>query len=151
MFFGNRLVKTIVLILGVFLLVINVVIWANDTDVVSKNYFEQVSEISNFSWWSYDEYNSQAAPQNYYGFRFFFDKLSTFPGLRATWTMLKEFGDVINNFSVTSIPLLDVLFAIFRVLFTPVMLLITIVTDIYSNVKWFIEFIVFSGSPVKLN
>lgn len=150
MFVGSRLIKTIVLILGVFLLVINIVLWANDTDLVSKDFWDDYSQIENFSWWSYDEYVSSASPQNYYGFRWFFDKLSTFPGLRSTLDMFQNFSNVISNFDVTGNYFADIFLAIFRILFTPVMLVMTLVLDIFQNVSWFISFIIFSDSPIKI-
>lgn len=146
MIWNNRLIKSIVLILGVFVLVINLVIYFNDTQYVpgingGSNWWNWQS-IPDLKFWTYDDYNTEFASKHYFGFRYFFNKLSTFPGLRYCTDAITKYGNIITNFKVTDITILDVLIAIFRIITTPIVLLFTFLTDIMSNLYWFISFII---------
>lgn len=77
----------------------------------------------------------------YVGFESFYNLLGTFPGLRYTQGITSTYLDIVSGYDVTGIGILDALIGVVRILTAPMLLGITIVTDIINNVIWFLGFL----------
>lgn len=145
----NRLFKTITLLLGVYLLIINVVLWATEPSVnillLKGNGISilndlqdmpQIYEVSSF------EEMHKISSMNYKGFEWFFDRISSFPGPAVTHGYLMTYSNILTGFSITGNWGIDFLLAIFRILSTPLLFVITVTLDILNNAIWFIRFFV---------
>lgn len=154
MIWNNRFIKIIVLVLGVFILALNFIIYLNQGVVVLNESSFSIHDIpidilldpeklNKYldSMYFYD-YNTDYSMQSYFGFGYFFDKFSQFPGLTHTLDMLRSFGNVVGNFSVTGNNIIDFVIAIFRVISTPIAIGMTLFMDIVHNLIWIVSFIV---------
>lgn len=135
----GRFVKIIVLTLGIYVLTMNVILWANDPSVnVLLNAENPISIDKYFySFANFHGYNVT----HFRGFSWFFDKLSTFPGLASSHKMLSTYANIVSGFKVTNNGILDTILAILRLLTTPINLGVTLVIDIINNAIWFFSFI----------
>lgn len=141
MVFGNRFIKIIVLTLGIYLLTANVILWATEPSVNLQLIY------SNFTTHNLNEFSGfkgfhDFGMVNFKGFKWFFDRISTFPGPTFTHGVLTTYTDILSGFSITGNWGLDFLLAIFRITSTPILLSITIVVDIVNNGLWFVKFVV---------
>ena len=128
MIIGNRFVKILFITLGLFVLVVNLIYWANQPLVISPTYYINNNEFIVM----FDRH------QSFIGFSDFFKFLETFPGLTTTIVTLRTWGDIISNFSITNIGFLDALIGIFRLITTPIALSMTIIVDLFRNIIWFV-------------
>lgn len=134
----SRLFKTIFLIVGVYVIAVNVIRWAN---------LPHVADIwlNDNTFISFTQFQGQYQMQKYWGFKWFFDVISTFPGATTTVAMFNKYGNIISMFPTTfdpnNINILEGIIAILAILFTPALLGITIVIDILNNVLWFFSFL----------
>lgn len=134
----NRVVKIICMTLGIYLLTANIILWANDPSVnvlLNQNNPIHINEFFNFA--SFHGYNAT----NFKGFGWFFDKISTFPGLSSTHKMMMTYGNIVSNFHVTDNNIVDAILGILRLLTTPINLTVTLFIDILNNAIWFFSFI----------
>ena len=134
----NRIIKIIVMTLGIYLLVINVVLWANDPKMnillleTSTYHYDMVPNYYVFH---------ETKMVNFYGFEWFYNRLSTFPGLQNTVAQITNYGKYISGLSLGKWVLISILETIVKGLVVPFQLLGAIAVDIYNNAKWFLGFI----------
>lgn len=133
---ASVLIKTIFLLLGVYVIAINVTLWATSHNVGG----EQLHGILD-DWNFYGFHSSRMRDFGYVGFEKFYNLLGTFPGLRYTQGITSTYLDIISGYNVTGIGVIDALFGLVRILTAPFLLTITIVTDIINNVVWFLGFL----------
>lgn len=143
MFMGNQsngifttLIKTIFILLGVYVIAINITLWATSQSVGGEQLVGGPSE------WNFFEYHdARMSTYGYVGFEKFYDLLSTFPGLRYCQGITSTYADIVTGYNVTNVGILDAILAIFRILSTPLLLSVTIIADIVNNVIWFLGFL----------
>lgn len=133
---GSVLIKTIFILLGVYVIAINVTLWATSHNVGG----EQLHGVLD-NWNFYGFHSSRMSDFGYVGFESFYNLLGTFPGLRYTQGITSTYLDIVSGYDVTGIGILDALIGVVRILTAPMLLGITIVTDIINNVIWFLGFL----------
>lgn len=134
MIIGNRLVKTVFLTLGIFLIVINIVWWAND-ELASKT----LIDMNLYDKGDFVLFHKSGV--EFRGFQWFFDKLSTFPAFKFTYdVIITKWLNLAGDFDWTGVAFIDFIYAIFRVILAPFALLGTILVDLFNNLMWFFSF-----------
>ena len=133
MIVGNRSLRIIVLSLIVFLLAINFALWNFDSYLASS---VVPVDFNFYSWhndnWSYD----------FKGFKWFFDRIASFPGIENTRDYLNGIFKIISGYKVdtSQISAWDVVGAIIDLFLGPILLFYTIAADLVSNIIWFFSF-----------
>ena len=130
----SRLIKIIVMVLGIYLLIVNVVSWTMDGDVNTMSVATMLSSEDQATFYKFHNANFT----NFKGFEWFFNYLETFPGPATTRMLLSNYSDIVNNYSVSSNGIIDFIAAIWRILSTPLLLVITLVIDVIRNALWFL-------------
>lgn len=140
----SRSIKFIFLTAGVYLLIVNIILWANSAEVNANLIYGREFLIGGDNWWDvlnsfnkWHDYNMV----HYRGFEWFYDRFSTFPGLSATTNVITNYANILRGFSITNNFFLDVLIAIGKMLTTPILLVVTLATDIMSILWWMFSFL----------
>lgn len=130
----SHFIKLIVMSLGIFLIVINIIVWANGKDVAA----DLESTLFN---WNYKAWHGVKMSE-YKGFRWFYEKLSTFPGLNTTISTFNKMANIVNVFD-TGEPgnIIEFLRSILMILTAPVVLFFTIMLDVVNLIGWFVSFL----------
>lgn len=129
-----KVFKYIFFTLGIYLIIVNVILWASGSEL--NDSFLELSLPNNFN--SFHTYDNA---YEWKGFQWFFERLSTFPGLYYTVNACNTYANIISNFTITNIGVLDTVLAILRILTTPLILINTVLVDIINTVIWFIGFV----------
>lgn len=135
MIIGNRFVKLIFVVLGGIILAINLVFWANNNPQMLKPFII-----------SYSGYQHFGDTNKFVGFKELFEYIETFPGISHSSYILNKYTNIISNYKVVDGGILDAIIAIFRLLTAPVLLSVTIVIDVFNNIRWFFNGIAWWGS-----
>lgn len=132
MIVGNRSLRIIVLSLIVFLLAINFALWNFDS-------YLQASVVNvdfNFHSWH------DSGTYEFKGFKWFFDRIASFPGISNTRDMINKWSTIIAGYHVGDVSAWDILGAIINIFISPITLFCTILADLISNIIWFLNFFV---------
>lgn len=79
----------------------------------------------------------------YRGFKYFFDYISTFPGLANSMNALNMALNLLSSqYDLTGINALNAILGLFWLLISPVTLFVTFVLDIINNVIWVFGFFI---------
>ena len=133
-----RILSSIFILLGVYLVIINIICWAN-SEQVAKVYASTL-DGGTYNYWHNTSMNT------YKGFRWFYEELSTFPGLAATLGTLNQLGKFVNPLGSTPNDLWSWVVYIGQILSAPIQLLVTVVVDVIRNLVWFVHFIWIFGA-----
>lgn len=127
---------------------IRIIVIASLTFLVVANLaFFTLSQNSflGYDWVAIDIYNPNTININYEyrGFGYFFEYLSTFPGLMNTMETIKAVGSCLTGqFSPTDYNVVNAILGVLFMLWSPIQLIITLVTDIFNDAVWIIWFFV---------
>lgn len=127
---------------------IRIIVIASLTFLVVANLaFFTLSQNSflGYNWVAIDIYNPNTININYEyrGFGYFFEYLSTFPGLMNTMETIKAVGSFLTGqFSPTDYNVVNAILGVLFMLWSPIQLIITLVTDIFNDAVWIIWFFV---------
>ena len=133
----GRTLKTIVLILGIYIIIINIcdlAIGGNSTDklleTINVNSFQQFHE---------------SGRNRFKGFNWFFHELETFPGFTATAQFIGNLREFKNPFDGTNAFGDGNVFAAIKyiaaAITTPIWLIVTTTCELIMNIIWFFGFI----------
>lgn len=128
---SSRLIRNIFGILSAWVLIVILISFANQ----STNYGGYVV------WGQPYHPDIITKHAHFHGFKEFFGYLETYPGLYYTQSWINNYCNVIGNFQVTNVDVLNALLAIFRILTTPIVIAVSIVSDIVHNIVWFYGFL----------
>lgn len=131
----SSIIKTIFLILGVYVISINVTLWANSHNVGG----EQLGLMQDWNFYAY--HSARMKDFGYVGFEKFYNVLGTFPGLSHTQALTSTWLDIVSGYNLTGIGILNFVLAIVRIFSAPLLLTIGIITDILNNVIWLLGFL----------
>lgn len=130
----GRSIRIIVLSLAVFIIVANLAFFT-----LSQ------SNFLGYDWVAINIYNPNSINVNYEyrGFAYFFEYLSTFPGLNntvQTWNYVAAL--VSGQFAPTDWSVVNAILGVLFLLWSPVQLIITFVIDILNDVLWILFFFI---------
>lgn len=129
MLIGNKWFYIILGSLGTILIIVNLVLWSNQMNLgLQMAGYQDIND----TWYT---------PQKYIGFENLFEYLGTFPGPAITHEAITTFCNVITNFDVSGIVVVDYVLAILRLIVGPVAVSVSIIGDIAVNLVWFFNLI----------
>lgn len=128
----GRLIKTIFLILGIYIIAVNIILWANNNE---HSIFMNTSEIVSHN--SYQYFHEQG--ESFKGFYWFFERIGSFPGLEQSYSAVLKYKQIITGASD-----LHPLFGTLAILNSPIELVVRFLQDFISIVIWFFEFVYYA-------
>ena len=131
---SSRLIKIIFLTLGVYLIAINIILWANGEDLAER-------VLTESSWMTFNGYQNQRP--DFKGFHWFFNELSTFHGVKTTMAAFNKYINIFNQHWTENIGenIGTGFLWLLQVIFAPMMFLGTTLIDIFTNAAWFFHFL----------
>lgn len=103
------------------------------------------SGFTGYDWVAIDVYNpfEIKTSYEYRGFAYFFDYLSTFPGLANSFETINKISALFSGqFNPTDYSVVNAIIGVLWVLWSPVQLLFTFVIDIFNDLLWVLFFFV---------
>lgn len=128
----GRLIKTIFLILGIYIIAVNIILWANNNE---HSIFSNTSEIVAVG--NYQYFHEQC--ESFKGFQWFFERISSFPALEQSYGAVLKYKNIITGASD-----LGPFFGTIAILNSPVELFVKFCTDFINIVIWFFEFVYYA-------
>lgn len=129
----GRSIRIIVLSSLVLLIIVNLVFFTITNSAALNNNWAFI-EVLNPNVSSHYEYR---------GFKYFFDYISTFPGLANSMNALNMALNLLSSqYDLTGINALNAILGVFWLLISPVTLFVTFILDIINNVVWVFGFFI---------
>lgn len=131
-------IKIIIMTLGIYIIVINIIDWANGYNVANN------LEATNLNW-NFNAFHNTTMT-SFKGFKWFKEHLATFPGINQTIATLQKNANIFKNFEgVEAHDIFGYVMAIWQFITIPFTLVISLLKDIINNVLWFFTFLVNLG------
>lgn len=132
----GRALKTIVLIFGIYIIIINICDLA-----IGGNSTDKLLETINVS--SFQQFHASGR-NRFKGFNWFFRELETFPGFTATAQFignLREFKNPLDGTEAFTGNVFDAVKYIATAITTPIWLIVITTCELIMNIIWFFGFI----------
>lgn len=128
---NGRLLRIIVTSSLIFILGINLVLF---TIVQPSTYVHNYTDTG-FNFLYMQNYHYE-----YKGFQYFFEYISTFPGLINSHNTINHVAAILSReISYTGYTVVDAMIGVLDVMSSPVQLIITFILDIINNIIWIFE------------
>lgn len=123
-------IKFIFMILGIYIIIINIIMWSNAPSTASG--------LGNgITFGAYHSYSMQ----HWRGFSWFFNEVSSFNGWQATYATFNNYCNIVGRYQITGNGIVDTFLAVGRVLTAPIVLLWALLMDISSFIRWLFNFL----------